>query len=345
MPIAFFAPLYYTVNVVSCFPDVGRRLLSVSGKTANFLPCGFAFSEEFDYNANGIYSFRSIDMLDSGTEFIYLIGTPLGQSYAARMQNRAYEVMGLNMCYAYCETGSEHLGEIVSGLRWMPNIAGFAVTKPNKEKVLPYLDELDPLCRKMGACNTVLRKEDGTLVGYNTDGAGFITSLREEAELDVRGKRFFCIGSGGAGRAICFELAENGAEKIYIAARHRENAERLSEELNTGFAPIAESVPHGDFSRVKDCDAVINASGVGMVREGESPMPKEFMLPGRLYFDAAYNPFKTRFLMDAEDKGCRILNGLGMSLYQGAAQIKIWTGRDAPLDAMRRELMDILAGK
>ena len=281
-------------------------------------------------------------MLDSETEFIYLIGTPLGQSYAAKMQNRAYEVMGLNMCYAYCETGSEHLGEIVSGLRRMPNIAGFAVTKPNKEKVLPYLDELDPLCEKMGACNTVLRKEDGTLVGYNTDGVGFITSLREEAGIDVRGKSFFCIGSGGAGRAICSVLAYNGAEKIYVTARHQENADKLADDLNRNFAPVAESVPYGDFTRVKDCDVVMNASGVGMGKGGESPMPKELMLPGQLYFDATYNPSKTQFLMDAEEKGCRILNGLGMSLYQGVAQIKIWTGREAPAEAMRQELIDIL---
>ena len=282
------------------------------------------------------------NMIDIDTRFILLLGTPLRQSFAARMQNRAYEAMGLNMLYGDCETGPEHLGEIVSGLRRMPNIAGFAVTKPCKEKVLPYLDELDPLCEKMGACNTVLRKEDGTLVGYNTDGAGFLASLREEAGIDVRGKSFFCIGSGGAGRAICSVLAYNGAKKIYVAARHRENADRLAKDINRNFAPAAESVPYGDFSHVEDCDVVINASGVGMVRSGESPMPKELMLPGRLCFDAAYNPSRTQFLTDAGEKGCRILNGLGMSLYQGAAQIKIWTGREAPIEVMRQELLDIL---
>lgn len=281
-------------------------------------------------------------MIDINTKFIMLIGTPLKHSFAARMQNGGYEAAGLNMCYCYCETGNEHLGDIVNGLRWMPNIAGFAVTKPNKEKVLPYLDELDPLCEKMGACNTVLRKEDGTLVGYNTDGVGFITSLREEAGIDVRGKSFFCIGSGGAGRAICSVLAYNGAKKIYVTARHQENADKLADDLNRNFAPVAESVPYGDFSLVKDCDVVMNASGVGMGKGGESPMPKELMLPGQLYFDATYNPSKTQFLMDAEEKGCRILNGLGMSLYQGVAQIKIWTGREAPVEAMRQELIDIL---
>lgn len=285
-------------------------------------------------------------MINIDTKFIMLVGTPLRQSFAARMQNSGYDAAGFNMRYCYCEAGSEHLGEIVNGLRWMPNIAGFAVTKPNKVKVLQYLDELDPLCEKMGSCNTVLRKEDGTLVGYNTDGIGFLTSIREEGGIDPAGKTFFCIGSGGAGRAMCSVLAYSGAKKIYVTAAHKENADKLAEDLNRNFAPVAEAVPFGDFSKTAECDVVMNASGVGMGKTGgESPMPKELMRPEQLYFDATYNPAKTQFLVDAVEKGCRILNGLGMSLYQGVAQIKIWTGKDAPVEAMRQELLDIISEK
>ena len=100
------------------------------------------------------------------TKLITLLGTPLGQSFAARMQNRGYEAAGLDMLYFYTETDNEHLGDIVNGLRYM-NFAGFAVTKPNKVKVLDYLDELDPLCRKMGSSNTVVRTPEGRLIGYN----------------------------------------------------------------------------------------------------------------------------------------------------------------------------------
>ena len=116
--------------------------------------------------------------IDIHTRFITLLGDPLAQSFAARMQNRGYEAAGLNLVYFYTVTGNEHLGEIIQGLRHMP-FAGFAVTKPNKVKVLEYLDELDPLCAKMGSSNTVVKLPDGRLKGYNTDGVGFYRALEE----------------------------------------------------------------------------------------------------------------------------------------------------------------------
>lgn len=112
--------------------------------------------------------------VDINTKMITLLGLPLTQSFAARMQNKGYEAAGLNMVYFYTETDNEHLGDIVNGLRYM-NFAGFAVTKPNKVKVLEYLDELDPLCQKMGSSNTVVKTPEGKLIGYNTDGVGFYT--------------------------------------------------------------------------------------------------------------------------------------------------------------------------
>jgi len=116
------------------------------------------------------------------TKMVTLIGTPLKQSFAAQMQNAGYEASGINMVYFYTEADKEHLGDVVNGLRYM-NFAGFAVTKPNKVRVLRYLDELDPLCRKMGASNTVVRTPEGKLIGYNTDGSGFYTSLTQEGPI------------------------------------------------------------------------------------------------------------------------------------------------------------------
>ena len=282
-------------------------------------------------------------MINIDTKFITLIGSPLGQSFAARMQNAAYAAARLNLCYFYTETGSEHLGAILEGVRHMPSFAGCAVTKPNKVAVLPYLDELDPLCAGMGACNTVVKTDDGRLLGYNTDGVGFYRSLVEEAGFTAEGRRFFCFGAGGAARAICFILAHHGAARLYITSRTPESRQRLAEELNASFSPIAAAVEPGDLSPLADCDMVINASGLGMGKTlWQSPMPKERMEPGLLYFDACYNPTKTRFLLDAEERGGRILNGLGMSLYQGAAQIELWTGQRAPVAAMRQELLNIL---
>lgn len=281
--------------------------------------------------------------VDINTKMITLIGTPLSQSFAARMQNTGYEAAGLNMVYFYTEADNEHLGEIVNGIRYM-NFAGFAVTKPNKVKVLEYLDELDPLCQKMGASNTVVKTPEGKLVGYNTDGVGFYTSLTREGGIQADQSVFFCFGAGGAGRAMCSVLAYYGARKIYITDLFEDSARFLAADINANFAPVAEFVPHGDFSRLAACNVVLNASGIGMGKHtGETPLPREYIQPSQFFFDACYNPERTRFLMDAEEKGCRVLNGLGMSLYQGAAQIELWTGRKPPVDAMRRELLKIVA--
>jgi shikimate dehydrogenase len=283
--------------------------------------------------------------IDINTKMITLLGTPLGQSFAARMQNRAYQAAGLNMVYFYTEVDNTHLGDVVKGLRHM-NFAGFAVTKPNKVKILEYLDALDPLCEKMGSCNTVVRTDDGRLIGYNTDGAGFYTSLTEEGNIQADQSTFFCIGSGGAGRAICSILAFHGARKIYVLDACEASGHSLVHDINKNFAPVAEFVQPGDFSMVPSCDVVINASGIGMGASiGKSPLPEEFIRPDQLCFDACYNPARTQFLQNAEKKGCRVLNGLGMSLYQGAAQIELWSGKKAPVAAMRQELLDILSEK
>ena len=281
--------------------------------------------------------------VDINTKMITLIGTPLSQSFAARMQNAGYEAAGLNMLYFYTEADKEHLGEIVGGLRHMPSFAGFAVTKPNKVRVLRYLDELDPLCQKMGASNTVVKTEDGRLIGYNTDGVGFYTSLVEEGGVKAEGNTFFCFGGGGAGRAMCSVLAYHGAKKIYVTDFFEPCAASLVDDINRTFAPIAEKVPPGDYSKVGECDVIMNASGIGMGKTiGETPMPAEYIKPGQFFFDACYNPDRTQFLLNAEAAGCKVLNGLGMSLYQGVAQVELWTGQKAPVERMRQELLDII---
>lgn len=281
--------------------------------------------------------------VDINTKLITLIGTPLSQSFAARMQNAGYEDAGLNMLYFYTEADKEHLGDIVGGLRHMPSFAGFAVTKPNKVRVLRYLDELDPLCQKMGASNTVVKTEDGKLIGYNTDGVGFYTSLTEEGGVKAEGNTFFCFGGGGAGRAMCSILAYHGAKKIYVTDFFEPCATSLVDDINNNFAPIAEKVPYGDYSKLAECTVILNASGIGMGKTiGETPMPPEYIKPGQFFFDACYNPDKTQFLLNAEAAGCKILNGLGMSLYQGAAQIELWTGKKPPVERMRQELLDIV---
>jgi shikimate dehydrogenase len=283
------------------------------------------------------------------TRMSTLLGKPLSQSYAARMQNAAYRAAGIDMLYFYTEVENDHLPDVINGIRHM-NFAGFAVTKPNKVEVMKYVDEADPLCEKMNASNTVVLR-NGHLKAYNTDGIGFFRALEEEAaEIDVSESIFFCLGAGGAARAICSVLAYKGAKKIYIASRTFSRVKELAEDINEKFAPVAEPVDMQDTELMKKNIAasgvIMNNTGLGMhVSPDKTPVPKEYLRPGQLCFDATYNPSKTRFLMEAEQVGCKIMNGMGMSLYQGAAQIELWSGMDAPIEAMRQELLDILSHK
>jgi shikimate dehydrogenase len=288
--------------------------------------------------------------ININTRMIALLGKPLSQSYAARMQNAAYKAAGINMLYFYSEVENEHLLDVVNGIRHM-SFAGFAVTKPNKVEIMKYVDEKDPLCEKMNASNTVVILPDGKLKAYNTDGIGFIRALKEEMpNINVKESTFFCIGAGGAGRAISSVLAYYGAKKIYIANRTISKAEKLVDDINKNFAPVAELVDLNDEAMLKDkireSDVIMNNTGLGMFTKiEETPISKELLHSGQLCFDATYNPAKTRFLSEAEEMGCSIMNGLGMSLYQGAEQIELWSGKDAPIEAMRQELMNILSEK
>jgi shikimate dehydrogenase len=283
------------------------------------------------------------------TKMVTLLGKPLSQSYAARMQNAAYRAAEIDMLYFYTEVENDHLPDVINGIRHM-NFAGFAVTKPNKVEVMKYIDEADPLCKKMNASNTVVL-QNGRLKAYNTDGIGFFRALEEEApEINISESVFFCLGAGGAARAICSVLAYKGVKKIYIASRTLSRVKELVDDINEKFAPVAELVDMQDTEmmkkRVAASDIVMNNTGLGMhVSLDKTPIPKEYLSKGQLCFDATYNPTKTRFLMEAEQIGCKILNGMGMSLYQGAEQIKLWSGMDAPVEAMRQELLDILSGK
>ena len=281
------------------------------------------------------------------TKFITLLGKPLHQSFSARMQNAAYRAMGKNMLYFYTEAEENQLEDIIKGIRNMP-FAGFAVTKPNKVEVLKYLDELDPLCEKIGACNTVAVK-NGRLIGYNTDSTGFRISLQKETGIDVSQNTFFCAGAGGAGRAICCVLADDRAKKIYLYDKIDSRAQTLAEDINKNFGPVAEFVSFDDeaaMEKAGGADVLINATGVGMAETiDQSPFYEDIIRPEHICYDATYNPIETCFLRQGRGRGCVTVNGIGMLLYQGVAQIKIWTGEDAPVETMARELEDILAGR
>lgn len=275
------------------------------------------------------------------TKLVALLGTPLGQSVSYITQNQVYRQLGIDCFYFPVEVAEpEQLKDVVAGFRQM-NFAGFAVTKPYKETILQYLDELDSTAEMMGASNTVVVR-DGKLIGYNTDGVGFARSLKEERDFDPEGKSVVSYGAGGAARAVLFQLASQGVKKIVVAALDG-MAQKLAEDLNHYYPGLCTGL---DISQkdilepeTNSADLVLNLTGLGMGSHiDETPLDKSWFRPGQMCYDAIYNPEQTRFLREAQEMGCQTLNGLGMVIYQGLEQIKLWTGVDAPAEIMYEAL-------
>lgn len=286
-------------------------------------------------------------MISTETRLIALLGNPLKQSFSSRMQNAAFSQMDLDYYYFPIETSEESLPFIIAAVRHM-NFAGLAVTKPDKIRVMDYLDDVDPLARKMGAVNTVVIR-DGRLVGYNTDGEGGVRSIEDKLDAPVGDMTAFFFGAGGAARAMAFTLADRGVRSICLTDILDQASQGLAAELNEHYGEIARSLPSQDTGRVeavfRASDIVMNCSGLGMAPSlTRTPVRKEAFRPGQLAFDATYNPHKTQFLTDAEEAGARTVNGLGMLVYQGALQFGLWTGlTDLPNEIMFAEARAALA--
>lgn len=280
------------------------------------------------------------------TKLIGLLGMPLGQSFSPQCQNAVYEEKGWDLCYIPIEVPQkDNFGAVVNGIRHM-NFAGFAVTKPYKVEIMQYLDEIDDLAEKIGSCNTVVIGEGGKLKGYNTDGIGAIRSMEEEAGVQFEGTTFFSFGAGGTGKSVCLEIASRKPARIYISSRS-ELCEELAAHINRMYPGTCVAIRSAERDKVLDAvaqsDVLLNLSGLGMASHlNETPLDKKAFKPSHMCFDATYNPAQTLFLKEAAAAGCKTLNGLGMMVYQGTRQMKIWTGKPEPVESMLRNLKKIV---
>ncbi len=283
-------------------------------------------------------------MIDVNTKLVALLGKPVKHSLSPLIHNKAFQKLNLNYYYFPIEIGKRNLTKVIEGIRYM-NFAGFNVTKPNKMKVTDYLDEIKGIAGKIGAVNTV-KKEGKNLIGYNTDGVGFIKSLNKNINLNIEKKKFVLLGAGGAGRVIAFALAKRKAEKIYIFARSQKSSQNLVEKVNENFHRCAVSMALNNNNlkdAMKNCDMIINATGVGMYPEvDKSPIDTRLLHNGLIVYDLIYKPLRTKFLKDAEKIGCYTINGLEMLIYQGAEAFKLWTGQAAPVGEMKRTVLDFI---
>ena len=281
------------------------------------------------------------------TKLVILLGNPLGHSISPPMHNRVFEKLGLDFCYMPVEVTAENLQAVFSGLSKM-NVAGFNVTIPHKIAIMEYLDELDPLAATIGAVNTIT-VTNGITKGYNTDGAGFVRSLEERGKLSVKGKRIYMTGCGGGARAIAMTLAFQGAEKIYLQNRTLAKAESLADEINTKIRNCAEVIGPSPFNRqeaIAASSVLINGTSLGMhPREGVLSVDESLIAPHLIVADIVYNPLMTRLLKTAQAKGCTIIDGLGMLIYQGAAAFKLFTGHDPIVEEMSEVVYSIMASR
>jgi shikimate dehydrogenase len=279
------------------------------------------------------------------TKLIGLLGYPLKQTFAPRMFNETFRKLKMDWFYFPIEVQGEELGTVVKAIRCL-NFAGFFVTKPNKIKILEHLDELDELAEKTGSVNTVV-SSGGRLRGYNTDGTGFVQALREEAGLDLGRSRFLVFGAGGASRALCFALAGIGVKAMTVIDRLDQASESLVQDLNRRVRPCAQYFPFGQApvgDLIGQSDVLVNASGVGMFPHPEqTPVDARHLRKGLLVCDLTYNPPRTRLLREARQAGCRIMNGMGMAIHQGARGFALLTGRPEPTGIMRRAMRRIMA--
>jgi len=252
------------------------------------------------------------------------------------MQNAAFDAFGLNAVYVPFEIKPEKLGAALKGLVTL-GISGFNVTVPHKTVCMKYLDKIDISARAIGAVNTVKVAGD-KLYGYNTDGLGFLRSLKEDLKTDPKGKNVFVIGAGGAARAIVWALAKSGAKSVVVVDKMKDKAEELANTFS--FAGDVQSIDCDDnwSSCIKDSDILINASPVGMKDTDPSPIDVRLLHKRLAVFDLIYNKH-TKLIKSAKSKGLKACGGFGMLLYQGVEAFQIWTGQKAPVPIMRNALI------
>lgn len=262
---------------------------------------------------------------------VFLIGHPLGHSVSPAMQNAALRASGLAWQYELLETPRAQLPTVVARLR-ADDCAGANVTIPHKEAIVDFLDDVTPTARRIGAVNTII-KRDGKLIGENTDAYGVLQTLRD-AQIELRDARVVVLGAGGAARAAVFALADVGVASIAIINRTAARAHALADALRQHFPALALTV--NQHEAISHAHIVINATSVGMSPHvNESPLPPQITLPrDAIVFDMVYRPRETRLLREATRAGARPLSGLGMLAHQGAAAFALWTGRTAPLAVM-----------
>ena len=279
----------------------------------------------------GVYNYRAIN---AETQIYGVIGNPIGHSISPHIHNAAFRSLGINAVYVPFKVEGE-VGDFIEAFRGLP-IHGYSITIPHKQAAIKVLDEIDPICRDIGAVNTVVNHK-GKLVGSNTDWSAAVAAIeRALGGPELAGKRVALIGAGGTARALAFGLRSKGAH-IRIYNRTVDRAIALAEDVGCEWSSL-------DDLTGTEHDIIANSTSVGMYPNVDAtPVPKSALRDGLVVFDAVYNPVWTRLLCDAQEVGCRVATGLEMFVNQAVQQFKTWTGLEAPRDLMEAVAREKLA--
>lgn len=276
--------------------------------------------------------------IDGETAVYCIFGYPVKHSKSPLFQTAAFEYLGINAVYIPFQVKPENLQKAIESVRVL-DIKGLNITIPFKEEAVSYVDEVSEEVKIIGALNTI-KNIDGYLVGYNTDWYGFIEGLKE-IQRDIEGKKVLVIGAGGASKAVVYGLLKHNVDKLYLSNRTVQRAvdilrnfERFYRVANQIIVPIELS----QISEVLDeVDIIVNTTSVGL-KDSDYPLFDYSRLnPKHTVVDIIYR--KTKLLEKAQEIGCRHQDGYPMLLYQGARSFEIWTGREAPVDVMRRAIL------
>ncbi|KAA8756018.1 MULTISPECIES: shikimate dehydrogenase [Paenibacillus] len=269
-----------------------------------------------------------------------VMGDPIAHSKSPVMHNAALQAAEVNGIYMPLHVHPDQLEAAVRGIVAL-GYRGVNVTIPHKEQVMQYLDVIDESARLIGAVNTIVN-EGGTLTGYNTDGIGYVRSLKEEAVPELAGKRIAVLGAGGAARGVIYALALEKPEQIHILNRTADRAVALASDLRGhGLGEISGSGMEDAATVLATADIVINTTAAGMhPHVDDVPVDPELIREGAAVSDLIYNPLETRLLRESRLRGCTVHGGLGMFVYQGAVAFEHWLGIPAPVETMRRAVLN-----
>ncbi len=264
------------------------------------------------------------------TKVTGIFGYPVEHTLSPLMHNAAFNALKIGFCYLPFLVHPENLDSAINAIRAL-NIVGVNITIPHKEKVMSFLDEIDEEALFIGAVNTILNRER-KLIGYNTDGRGFMKAL-EENKIEVKNKKVLIIGAGGAARAVGYYICKN-ATSLAIFSRTRQKSDKLADD----FKKISNCKIYVEDS-IKETgtfDIIINSTPLGLKDNDPLPIKTENLSNQQAICDLIYK--ETPLIKEARKRGCKTLNGIGMLLWQGALAFKIWTSKEPPVDVMRKAI-------